>query len=125
MTDLTPNKLTGIEIEAFNSLEYDPKLEPYFDPMRYCLRWQDEEPECVSSRIYEKFLDLLITRSYIHKGLPKEKWFSIEPTGYFVEFWEHAESAIPSWPGFMRLQLNKVNRKYLEIEVNRDPSEFF
>ncbi|MEM9906993.1 MAG: hypothetical protein AAF921_18410 [Cyanobacteria bacterium P01_D01_bin.44] len=117
------DKLSKAEIEAFQKLKFNSNLRPVFDPMRYCLRWEDEEPESVSKDIYERFLDLLIARSYLHLGRPKDRWYSLEPTDYFRDFWDYANEVIPSWPGFMRLELTESAREYFEREVNRDPHE--
>ena len=119
------NKLTEKEIAAFEKLQFRAELKPHFDPMRYCLRWEDEEPECVTKDIYEKFLDLLIARKYVHEGLSKDKWFTLEPTSRFVDFWEHANTVIPNWPGFKRINLSESDRKYFEEEKNRKPEEHF
>ena len=119
------DKFTKEEIEAFEKLELNAQLKPYFDPMRYCLRWEDEEPEFVTKDIYEKFLDLLIARKYLHEGRTKDKWYSMEPTNYFSDFWDHAKSVIPNWPGFKRLELSKSDQEYFEKEKNRDPNEHF
>ena len=62
------NQLTKKEIESFERLQFNADLKTIFDPMRYCLVWKDEEPECVSKGIYEKYLDLLIARKFIHEG---------------------------------------------------------
>lgn len=48
------DKLSSEEIMAFQKLVFDSDSKPYFDPMRYCLRWKDEEPEAVSRAIYKK-----------------------------------------------------------------------
>lgn len=118
-------KFTKLELEAFQKLEFDPKSRPYFDPMRYCLRWEDEEPEYMSKDIYEKFLDLLIARNYIHIGRPKDKWYCVQPANYFSDFWDYAIETIPDWPGFKRIELSESDRKYLETEVSRDPEDHF
>jgi len=119
------DKITKKEIEAFEKLEFKPDLKPYFDPMRYCLRWEDEEPETVTRDIYEKFLNLLIVRSYIHEGRPKNEWYIIKPTTYFSDFWEHAKETIPNWPGFKRIELSESDKEYFETEKNKDPDEHF
>jgi len=119
------DKLTKSEIEAFQKLNFDAELKPFFDPMRYCLRWEDEEPECVSKDIYEKYLDLLIARNYIHEGRSRDEWYSLSPSIYFSDFWDHANEVIPNWPGFKRLELKDADRRYLENEKKRDPNDFF
>ncbi|MEC4853398.1 MAG: hypothetical protein SAJ12_20655, partial [Jaaginema sp. PMC 1079.18] len=114
------NEFTELEIIEFDKLVLNDKETPFFDPMRYCLRWKDEEPKTVSKDIYEKFLDLIIARSFIHKGLPKNRWYFIRHTNYFCDYWEYALSVIPNWPGFQRLILSKKDREYFENELNKD-----
>lgn len=115
---------TSAERAAFNSLSFDPEAAPYFDPMRWCLRWPDEEPRAVFKDTYEKFIDLLIVRSFIHLRKPQSEWYSLEPTTYFVEAWEAAQAAVPLWPGFRRQRLSSRDRKFFESERKRDLSEF-
>ena len=93
--------------------------------MRWCLRWLDEEPKSVSPDIYEKFLDLIIVRSFIHLGKPPSKWHIVGPkTSYFIDVWQAAIEEVPFWPGFKRLKLNKKDRDFFESERGRDLSDF-
>jgi len=108
---------TAHEIESLNRLQYKPEEKPYFDPLRYCLRWLDEEPSDAAGESYERLLDLIIVRSYIHMGTPRDKWYSIAPTTYFAEVWDEALSRAPNWPGFKRVELSSDDRSYFLGEV--------
>lgn len=110
---------TEREIESLNRLEYKSEEKPYFDPLRSCLRWLDEDPLDACSKSYEHLLDLVIVRSYIHLGKPREMWYSITPTIYFVEVWDEALSRAPNWPGFKRLDLSNEDRSYFLTELAR------
>lgn len=110
---------------AFNSLEFDPTQKPYFDPMRYCLRWFDEEPSNLDSEGYEKLLDLVIARSFVHANKPRTEWYVLEKTTYFVDCWQAAEKEIPEWPGFIRKDLSENDRLYLQSALGSSPDDFF
>ena len=118
------NRFTPIECAAFNGLRFNPRTQPHFDPMRWCLWWPDEEPPIVSQDTYDKFIDLIIVRSFIHLGKPQAEWYVIEPTTYFVDAWQAAQEEIPLWPGFKRQQLNRSERRFFEAQRRRDLSEF-
>lgn len=128
---------TEQEVKAIEMLKFDPSLTPIFDPLRDCLIWKDEDPYLADesplvlggpsyekmlatlateklSFSHEKIIDLWIARSFIHQGLPKSKWYAIEPTDYFVNTWEAAVAQRVKWPGFQRLTLSLEDREYLE-----------
>jgi hypothetical protein len=106
------------EIEQLNALKIDEASQPYFDSMRYCLRWFDEEPEKLGGESYENFTDLLIARSYIHLGKPRNDWHPL-----LAELWDEALAKAPNWPGFKRLSLNSKDRAYFEFEFNDPPGD--
>lgn len=103
----------------------DATSQPYFDPMRYALRWFDEEPEKLGGDSYENFLDLLIVRSFIHRGKDRADWWIISPTTYFAEVWDEALAKAPNWPGFNRLSLSAVDCAYFEQQLARPADDFF
>lgn len=119
------NHFSATEIESLKTLTLDPSAGPYFDPLRSCLRWPDEQPVDVGGLAYEHIIDLWIARSFIHRNLPKENWYSIFPTRYFVEVWEEALEKVPSWPGFSRLKLSEEEFHFLATELSKDPREHF
>jgi hypothetical protein len=118
-------KFSKVEVEAFEKLVFVATAEPIFDPMRDCLRWEDEVPEAVSSEIYKKFTDLLIARKYLHEGRPKDNWWSVESTSYFLDLWLQALKEIPNWPGFKRLELGESDLEYFLAEKAKPPEEHY
>ncbi len=117
------NHFTDAEIAALNQLEYKPDEPACFDPMRWALRWRDEEYPCGGDE-YHHLLDLAVARSFIHQGKPREQWFAIAPTSYYMEVWDEALARAPNWPGFKRVELSDADRQYLLYEYAR-PDEHF
>jgi hypothetical protein len=103
---------TESELFRLNNLQYNAAEKPYFDPLRYCLRWRDEEPPEFEPNSYERLIDLTIVRSFIHHGRSRENWFVIAPTTYFIEVWDEARERAPNWPGFNRLELSSDDRSF-------------
>lgn len=102
------------DLQLIAGLEYDPALEPAFDEVKACLVWDDERPSGLTSIGYERLCDLWILRSYIHRGIPREKW-GIDPgSGYFQDVWDRAQLEQIEWPGFKRMTLTEKDRDYLE-----------
>ncbi len=116
---------TDAEIELLNSLPFDSAARPIFDPIRSCLRWHDEEPARLAGGAYERFLDLLVVRSFIHQDKPESQWFSISPTTYFTEIWTEAQQRAPNWPGFRRINLDSGSRDLFERESSKALSQHF
>lgn len=114
---VTLSYFTEHEIDLLNRLQFKSEEKPYFDPLRHCLRWRDEESSDIAGISYERLLDLVIVRSYIHMGKPRDEWYSIAPTAYFVEVWEEALRRAPDWPGFKRLELSSNDRSYFLAEI--------
>jgi hypothetical protein len=110
------------ELKLLNSLTLDKSARPFFDAMRDCLVWPDEEPE---SWVGECLIDLLIVRSFIHHGKERPEWWAISPTTHFAEVWDEAIAGAPNWPGFKRLTLNAVDRAYFEQQLARPADDFF
>lgn len=108
------NYFTDDELKIINALVYNDSLKPVYDPVKDCLIWDDERPEGLVGRSYEKVVDLWIARSFLHRGYPREQWYGINPRStYFADAWESALKQSSKWPGFRRLQLSPEEKTYL------------
>jgi hypothetical protein len=107
---------TESELRTLDSLQFEAKAEPYYDPLRDALRWFDEMPENAVGDAYEHILDLVIVRRWIHEGRERKDWNVLGPTTYFAEVWDEAMCGAPNWPGFKRVQLSDKDRDYLARE---------
>lgn len=119
---VTMSHFTDREIEKLSFLAFGPNAQPYFDPLRYCLRWPDEDPVNYHGESYERSLDLVLVRSFIHLWMDREKWWALCPTTYSADVWDEAFSKAPNWPRFKRLRLNATDRAYLENERAKNRS---
>ena len=102
--------LNSADREIIESLVYDAALKPTFEFLKSCLIWEDERPRGLSKRGNEFLRRLWVARSFIHQGLPREKW-GLAPS-FFVAAWDCAQSAELRWPGFQRVQLNEEDAGY-------------
>ncbi|PWF49021.1 hypothetical protein [Massilia glaciei] len=110
---------TDAEIASLNLLASDAQSRPYFDAMRWALRWHDETPQEARGESYQRLLDLVVARSFIHQGRAREHWFALTPTSYYADIWDEALARAPAWPGFKRLALTNEERAYLHLESTR------
>jgi hypothetical protein len=111
----------GKDLEIIESLIYQPELEPAFDVMRGALVWIDERPDGLSSKGYEKLIDLWIVRSCIHRGISLSDG-TLDPE-YFEKAWSEARAQKFSWPGFNRLKLSEEDRIYYMKELENAEEE--
>jgi len=112
-----------MDIDILNALHYDENTKPNFEFFKACLTWRDEGQDVpLSSEGREFLVDLWITRSCIHRQLPHEKW-GLDPQSwqYFTKIWEFGLKNVPNWPGFKRIELSEVDKKYLN-ECLDDPN---
>lgn len=104
--------ITKQDRKAIEDLKHDSSLEPSFDVIKNCLVWDDERPTGVTSAGYELICDLLIVRSFLHQGIPREKW-GLAPE-YFSAVWDDARTQGLRWPGFERVELSVAEKQYFE-----------
>jgi hypothetical protein len=102
----------GNDLNLIESLKFDPNLEPSFDNMRDCLVWSDERPQGLTHVGFESLCDLLIARSFLHRGLDFST-YKLSPEYYRI-IWDRALAQGFSWPGFQRLTLTEKDRAYFD-----------
>jgi hypothetical protein len=78
--------------------------------MPSCLVWDDERAAGLSAPGYESLCDLLIARSFVHRGLDLSA-HELDPH-YFRDLWQRALSQGLRWPGFQRLSLSEEDKAY-------------
>ncbi|MES3021174.1 MAG: hypothetical protein V4857_06265 [Pseudomonadota bacterium] len=104
---------TDAEIASLDRLVHDAHSRPYFDALRWALRWHDETPQQARGDGYQRLLELVVARSFIHQGRAREHWFVLAPTSRYADIWDEARARAPNWPGFKRLELSNEERAYL------------
>ena len=102
----------GDDLRLIESLSFVPSLKPSFDNMRDCLVWPDERPNGLTPSGFEALCDLLIARSFLHRGLDFST-YRLSPE-YFRKVWEKALAQGFRWPGFHRLTLSEEDKEYFE-----------
>lgn len=108
--------ITEDDYTLIRQLIFNPDLKPNFEFLKSYLVWDDEIPKRISNKGREFLYDLLIVRGFIHREVPDNKW-GLDPD-YFKSMWKFGLDNIPQWPGFMRLTLSEIDKKYLEECLN-------
>ena len=108
--------LTRADQEMINALTFNSSLRPSFEVIKSCLIWDDERPRALSKE-GRRFIDrLLVMRSFLHQGIPRDRW-RVDPTP-FESAWRAAEDAQLKWPGFSRLYLSEEDRLYFQRSLD-------
>lgn len=104
----------GKNLELIESLVYNPNLKPSYEFIKNCLVWSDEVPDGLTPEGYEKLIDLLIIRSFIHRQISPSNWWILDSkdSKYFQEVWSKAIQQNFKWPGMNRLKLTKSDQEY-------------
>jgi hypothetical protein len=103
------------DLRQIESLVFDPNLEPSYDIVKGCLVWSDERPKTLTPAGYESLYDLLVARSFLHRGLDFSA-YDLSPD-YFRKVWDKALAQGFKWPGFNRLTLSEKDKAYYEQEL--------
>lgn len=103
---------TGKDLSLVESLEFNAELKPGYDLIKSCLVWTDERPDGLTPEAYENLCDLLIARSFIHRGVDFSA-HKLDPV-YFKNIWERALNQGFRWTGFQRLKLSDEDLAYYE-----------
>jgi hypothetical protein len=112
---------TDEDLIVMKSLKFDPSLKPNFESLKNCLVWEDERADFLSPDGYYLVGCLLIARSLLHRGLT----FDDHPVNseYCKNLWSIAQQQVSEWPGFKRIELNDVDKKYLDEKTRRAQRE--
>jgi hypothetical protein len=100
----------GEDLRLIESLVYRPELKPSYEFMKDCLVWEDERPDGLTPDDYSNLSDLLVARSYLHRGEPFSAW-ELDPDR-FKSVWERAIKQGLRWPGFRRVSLSGEEEAY-------------